>query len=86
MDDLIKALEILRRYGNPHNPTHCEHDELTVCINPIGVHEEDKEELDRLGFLQMKKRNVSNLSGLALANKKEVIMEKVAIREKWKIE
>ena len=50
MDDLIKALEILRRYGNPHNPTHCEHDELTVCINPIGVHEEDKEELDRLGF------------------------------------
>ena len=34
----------------------------------------------------MKKRNVSNLSGLALANKKEVIMEKVAIREKWKIE
>ena len=50
MDDLIKALQIFRKYGNPYNPTHCEHDELTVCVNPYIVSEEDKKELDNLGF------------------------------------
>ena len=50
MDDLIKALEIFRRYGNPSRPTHCEHDELFVMINPADVSLEDLEVLDRLGF------------------------------------
>ena len=30
MEDLIKALQILLKYGNPSYPTHCEHDELRV--------------------------------------------------------
>lgn len=51
MDDLIKALTIFRKYGNPKNPTHCEHDELWICgIDPADVSTEDKKELDRLGF------------------------------------
>ena len=29
MEDLIKALQILLKYGNPKYPTHCEHDELS---------------------------------------------------------
>jgi hypothetical protein len=49
MDDLIKALTILRKYGNPQNPTHCEHDVLHVAID-AEVSEEDLLELDRLGF------------------------------------
>ena len=32
MDDLIAALTILRKYGNPQWPTHCEHDILYVAI------------------------------------------------------
>ena len=50
MDDLIKALQILRKYGNPTYPTHCEHDVLQVCIEPDKVSDSDKEELDKLGF------------------------------------
>jgi hypothetical protein len=51
MEDLIKALQILVKYGNPHTPTHCEHDVLTICyINPDDVTPEDKESLDSLGF------------------------------------
>lgn len=51
MSDLIAALTILLKYGDPRNPTHCEHDELTICdIDPADVSEEDKAELDRLGF------------------------------------
>lgn len=50
MDDLIKALTILRKYGNPNYPTHCEHDVLTVGIDPADVSEEDLAELDELGF------------------------------------
>ena len=30
MENLIKALQILLKYGNPKRPTHCEHDELTI--------------------------------------------------------
>jgi len=40
MDDLIKALQILRKYGNPGNPTHCEHDTLLVLIDPISCQRE----------------------------------------------
>lgn len=50
MEDLIRALQIFLKYGNPDNPTHCEHDELFVCIDPKLVSEEDKKELDVFGF------------------------------------
>ena len=51
MSDLIKALQILLKYGNPKYPTHCEHDVLTVCgIEPSSVSEADLVELDELGF------------------------------------
>ena len=50
MEDLIKALNILLKYGNPQNPTHCEHDVMRVMIDPADVSEEDKKELDGLGF------------------------------------
>lgn len=51
MDDLIKALQILRKYGNPKFPTHCEHDVIMVVdINPDMVSNEDKQELENLGF------------------------------------
>ena len=50
MDDLIAALTILRKYGNPTHPTNCSHDELFVCIGAVLVSPADKEELSRLGF------------------------------------
>ena len=51
MEKLIRALQILLKYGNPDYPTHCEHDELTICgIDPANVSDEDKKELDKLGF------------------------------------
>ena len=52
MEDLIKALTILLKYGNPHYPTHCEHDELTINsdIDPKKVSKEDRRELKKLGF------------------------------------
>ena len=48
--DLIEALTIFLKYDNPHSPTHCEHDELMVCINPAKVSAEDKARLEELGF------------------------------------
>lgn len=51
MKDLIAALQIFLKYGDPEWPTHCEHDVLTICgIEPADVSDEDKEELDKLGF------------------------------------
>lgn len=51
MSDLIEALTILLRYGNPKYPTHCEHDELTICgIDPGVVSDHDKEMLKDYGF------------------------------------
>jgi len=51
MEDLIKALQIFLKYGNPAYPTHCEHDVMTICgINPDDVSDEDITELDKLGF------------------------------------
>lgn len=52
MDDLIKALTILRKYGNPSYPTQCEHDVLYVFIDYDSVSDEDKETLDGLGFIK----------------------------------
>lgn len=53
MNDLIEALQILAKYGNPKFPTHCEHDVLTINpeINPDSVSEEDKNRLECLGFI-----------------------------------
>ena len=50
MKDLIEALTIFLKYGNPRNPTCCEHDEMFVVIDPAVVSEEDKVRLDALGF------------------------------------
>lgn len=55
MKDLIEALTILLKYGNPDNPTNCEHDELLICgIDPRDVSKEDIKKLDKLGFLVTK--------------------------------
>lgn len=51
MNDLIEALQIFARYGNPYSPTHCEHDELMVMIDPEVVSGKDKARLDELGFI-----------------------------------
>lgn len=45
MEDLIKALQIFLKYGNPDYPTSCNHDELFVDISPEKVLEEDLEML-----------------------------------------
>lgn len=51
MKELIEALQIFLKYGNPNYPTHCEHDELIICgINPNDVSEDDKIKLKELGF------------------------------------
>ncbi|MGK6342876.1 hypothetical protein ACMGDK_11590 [Chryseobacterium sp. DT-3] len=51
MEDLIKALQILIKYGNPEYPTQCEHDQLNIVgIDPESTSKEDVIELERLGF------------------------------------
>lgn len=51
MKDLIEALTILLKYGDPYAPTHCEHDVLGIIgIEPSQISEEDKDRLDELGF------------------------------------
>lgn len=50
MEDLIKALQIFLKYGNPHYPTNCEHDELQIDIDPELMSEEDIKDVDKLGF------------------------------------
>ena len=50
MDDLIEALQILRKYGNPEWPTHCEHDVLYVDIDSSSVSLTDRDRLAELGF------------------------------------
>ncbi len=52
MKDLIEALTILLKYGNPDNPTVCEHDSLIVVdeIDPGKVSKADIKRLDELGF------------------------------------
>jgi|TARA_Y100000310_G_C20434739_1_gene693195 hypothetical protein len=52
MGDLIKALQILLKYGNPKWPTWCGHDCLHICdIDDEKVSDEDKAELEKLGFI-----------------------------------
>ena len=50
MDDLIEALQIMRKYGNPDYPTHCEHDTMSFDIDVELVSEEDKDKLNELGI------------------------------------
>lgn len=50
MEDLIKALRIFMKYGNPGNPTCCEHDKLVVMIDPRLVSQQDKKLLEGLSF------------------------------------
>ena len=51
MEDLIKALQIFLKYGNPYNPTHCVHDILLIHgINVEDVTEEDKAALEQFDF------------------------------------
>lgn len=52
LDALIEALTILRRYGNVEYSTHCEHDELTICVDPAKVSAADKARLDELGVFE----------------------------------
>lgn len=58
MSKLIEALTLLLKYGDPEYPTHCEHDELTICgIDPADVSDEDKAKLDALGFFVSEEDN-----------------------------
>lgn len=50
MKDLIEAPKIFLKYGNPFYPTHCEHYDLKVNINPNQVSIEDIAKLSELGF------------------------------------
>ncbi len=50
MQDLITALQIFLKYGNPHYPTHCEHDVLHIHIDPDIVSEHDIAKLEKLSF------------------------------------
>ena len=52
MSDLIKALKIFIKYKNSKWPTNCTNDVLTIMdIDPTEVSDEDKSELEILGFL-----------------------------------
>jgi len=51
MDDLIEALQIFLKYGNPKYPTDCSHEQLAIMeIGKDMVSKEDIEKLDKLGF------------------------------------
>lgn len=51
MEDLIKALQILLKYGNPKYPTVCEHEILYIVgIDLKKISIEDINELENLGF------------------------------------
>lgn len=50
MKDLIEALNIFLKYGNPAHPFHCERYYLHVDIKANLVSEEDKLRLKKLGF------------------------------------
>ncbi len=50
MEQLIEALQIFLKYGNPGWPTGCEHEKLYVFIDPAIVSPEDKAKLEELRF------------------------------------
>jgi hypothetical protein len=66
MDDLIKALTILRKYGNHYSPTICSHGKLWIAgIDPGAVSGTDAAELDKLGFFVDEEAFVSHRFGSA---------------------
>lgn len=50
MENLIKALQLFLKYGNPDYPICCSHYELFVRIESEKVSEEDLKTLEELGF------------------------------------
>lgn len=50
MDELIKALQLMRTRANPSSPFHCEHDELHVMVDPELFTPEEIAQLDEWGF------------------------------------
>ncbi len=50
MSDLIAALTIFLKYGDPAHPTNCSHDQLWVAIDPKIVSHRDRIALEALGF------------------------------------
>lgn len=50
MEDLIKALQIFLKYGNPKHPLGCSSKRLEVMVNPFNVSYRDIVELKKLGF------------------------------------
>lgn len=50
MDELIEALQILRKYNQNRRPTHCGHDALYVPMDTSEVSAADKKRLEELGF------------------------------------
>jgi len=50
LSKLIEGLQIFLKYGDVSYPTHCEHDVMTICVDPAKVSAEDKAKLDKLGF------------------------------------
>jgi len=51
MKDLLEAIKIFLKYGNPDRPFNCTHDTLVVWgIPPCTVSKADIKRLDQLGF------------------------------------
>lgn len=52
MDDLIEALTIFRKYGNPRSPVFCGHDQIFVNIQtgPDQMTPGDADRLEALSF------------------------------------
>jgi hypothetical protein len=48
--EIIEAMQIFQKYGEVDYPFHCEHDELTVVVDPAKVSKEDRKRLKELGF------------------------------------
>ncbi len=50
VEQLIEALQIFAKYVGDQHFTHCEHDVLMACVEPVKVSEEDRARLAELGF------------------------------------
>jgi hypothetical protein len=51
-EQLVEVFTIASKYGDKKWITHCEHDEMWLCIDGEKVSEEDKKRLDELGFFE----------------------------------
>jgi hypothetical protein len=52
MKELIEALQILMKYGNPSYPFHCEHDILHIVgFDAENISKQDKDKLYQLGII-----------------------------------